>query len=131
VVGLVGDELPAGGLPDHGQPGERGQARQHPPAHCLRPDRPLDRGGVDIQVVGAERVQRADLVTERGLVGGAVPEPHVVDLQHHPTVVHRRRVRLRREQVVTGPDPVLELVFGHHQAHHPDAAPRDRRPADV
>ena len=49
---LLGDELPGGGLPDDGQPGQRGQAGQHPPAHGLRPDRALHRGSVDIQVVG-------------------------------------------------------------------------------
>ena len=54
MIILIGDELPGGGLPDDSQPGQRDQARQHPPAHSLRPDRALHRGGVDIQGVGAE-----------------------------------------------------------------------------
>jgi hypothetical protein len=90
---LISDELPGGGLPDDGQPGERGQAGQHPPAHRLRPDRALHRGSVNIQVIGAERIQRAELAFEGRQVSLAVPEPHIVERHHQCTVIHGRRRR--------------------------------------
>ena len=126
-VVLLGDELPGSGLPDDSQPGEGGQARQHPPAHRLRPDRTLHGGGVDVEVIGAERIQRTELAIEGGQVSRTVPEPYVVERHHLCMRIHGCRERLRREQVVARPVPGGELILGHHEAHHPETVPRDGR----
>ena len=112
-------------------PASAARPGQPPPAHGLGPDRVLHRLGVDIQVVGAGRSQRAELAVEGGQVSRAVPEPHEVERHDLRSRIHRRGERLRREQVVPRPDPGGELGLGHHEAHHPEAAPRDLREIHV
>jgi hypothetical protein len=48
VILDVGAELPGRGLPQDHQPGQRDQPGQHPPAHRLRGDGPLNGGRVGV-----------------------------------------------------------------------------------
>ena len=118
MIGPLGGRLPGGGLPDHGQGGQRGQAGQHVPADDLGPDRVLDRPGGRVQIVGAIHVQRPEPAVQPGQVRGAVGESGVVGVLQRRAPIHRRGELRRGVQVVVHRRPGRELTLGGDDAYH-------------